>query len=219
VTSEPGDLREFGADARRAVAQGEVEARQLGHDRVGTEHLLLGLLANDATGAARMLADSGMTLGAVRSKVSEAVGVSAVGIAPASPLPRTPRATRALGRSARFCHARHAGAVTSEHLLWGVLDVEGTAGQVLRGLGVDIEQLRASLEALDLPTEPEPMTSSADEPDRVALPLATCPFCSAALEGQLAFRPITAFGASGERREAVAFSCGVCDRVLGVGPA
>ena len=45
---DPSELQGFDAVAARAVALAEIEARQLGHDRVGTEHLLLGLLTNDS---------------------------------------------------------------------------------------------------------------------------------------------------------------------------
>ena len=54
---------------------------------------------------------------------------------------RSERAARALGRSVRFSHAARASSVGTEHVLLGVLDVEGTAGQVLLWLGADVERL------------------------------------------------------------------------------
>ena len=209
---EPQELRGFAPDARRAVTLAEVEACGLGHDRVGTEHLLLGLLANEGSGAARVLSDAGVNIAAARHKVSEAVG-NTVGATNrvARPLPQTARAARALGRSVRFSHARHADAVASEHVLLGVLDVEGNAGQVLRGLGLDVDRLRASLDALDFPSGSE--TVAADDDARHAPPV-RCPSCAAPLD-DVAYRDVVASGDGGPR-EVTVYSCGACGALLGL---
>ena len=210
---EPEELRGFASDARRAVTLAEVEACGLGHDRVGTEHLLLGLLANEGSGAARVLSDAGVTIAAARHKVSEAVG-STLGDTNrlARPLPRSARAARALGRSVRFSHARHADAVASEHVLLGVLDVEGTAGQVLRGLGFDVERLRSSLDALDPPSNSQPAAANGIDL-RHALAV-RCPSCAAPLD-DVAYRDVVASGERGDR-EVTLFSCGACGTLLGI---
>jgi ATP-dependent Clp protease ATP-binding subunit ClpA len=202
------DRSELSATARRAVASAETEARGLGHARVGTEHLLLGLLANEPGGTARVLREAGVTLSAARHKVADAVGRDASGAALASgdPLPRTARAERALSRAVRFSHARQADEVGTEHVLLGILDVEGTAGQVLRGLGVDVERLRAAIERSTQP-EPEP------EPEPAAPP-AACPACRAALGDGLAYELVTASGPRGDRT-VVLLTCTACGAVVG----
>src|SRR5690606_5133535 len=101
--------------------------RSLGHDRVGTEHVLLGLLTDADVG--RLLRDAGVTEGAASRKVTEAVPTG--GPPHAGALPRSPRCDRALGRAARFARDAHADRIGCTHLLLAVLDVEGTAGQVL----------------------------------------------------------------------------------------
>src|SRR6202044_3204838 len=53
----------------------------------------------------------------------------------------------ALERAARLALRRHDALVDTSHILLSVLDVEGRAGQVLRGLGVDLNALRASLDS------------------------------------------------------------------------
>ncbi len=133
-------LEQFSDPARRVVTLAEEEAAGLGHPHVGTEHLLLGLLEEDGTAAAEVLSSAGVTEAATRDKVVEAVGPSDP---PSSggQLQRTARAQRALDRAARFSRARGAGRVEPEDVLAGVLDVEGRAGQVLRGLGVDVGAL------------------------------------------------------------------------------
>ena len=206
---EPQELRGFAPDARRAVTLAEVEACGLGHDRVGTEHLLLGLLATEGSGAARVLSDAGVNIAAARHKVSEAVG-NTVGDTNrvARPLPRTARAARALGRSVRFSHARHADAVASEHVLLGVLDVEGNAGQVLRGLGFDVDRLRASLDAVDFPS------SAAEADNETQVMPVRCPSCAAPLD-DVVYRDVWASGDAGPR-EVTVYSCGACGALLGL---
>jgi ATP-dependent Clp protease ATP-binding subunit ClpA len=58
----------FTSQARNAVIDAQEEARRLGHDCVGTEHVLLGLLRGEGV-AARVLADLGVAAGAVEREV------------------------------------------------------------------------------------------------------------------------------------------------------
>lgn len=203
------ELDGFTIGARRALSLAEREARTLGHERVGTEHLLLGLLTEEDGAAANALLDAGVGATAVRRKVQEAVGSGRPGQTEPRP---SPRARRAIGRAPRF--ARDAGSATvgSQHLLLAVLDVEGTAGQVLRGLGVDVEHLRTALgtppaaaaEASVAPAAPE---TEAAEPPR-------CASCGAPLDGGINATVVTASG-HGEAMDAVLLSCPVCGTVLG----
>ena len=219
------DLTGFGLDARRAIAAAEREARELGHAVVGTEHLLLGLLSDETSAAWAALRDAGATLSAARAKVREAVGVRSGVTVDEESQSASARATRALGRAARFSHSRRAPAVTSEHLLEGVLDVEGTAGQVLRGIGVDVEGLRARL--ADEPAgavvhafavgSDEPPAEAADVPSTVA---PRCPSCDMPLDESLVWSTLTATSRTGDVvRDAVVFSCAACGETLGVTPA
>ena len=132
-----------------ALARAEAEARDLGHGHIGTEHLLLGLLADAGSTTAAVLDELGAALAPTRHKVVEAVG--------ASDGDRDAQAALAAHRAAACALSAAPGGspttgtpteVGSAHVLLGVLDVEGTAGQVLRGLGVDVDRLRA---AIDVP--------------------------------------------------------------------
>ncbi|HEX7743977.1 MAG TPA: Clp protease N-terminal domain-containing protein [Micromonosporaceae bacterium] len=60
--------------ARTAVNQSRAEASKLGHDKVGTEHLLIALLADEASLAARVLREAGADLGDLRARVERHVG-------------------------------------------------------------------------------------------------------------------------------------------------
>ena len=221
MTRDVADLGETGFDdaAARALALADAQARELGHDRVGTEHLLLGLLTN-GTETSKKLIDAGVTLTAARSKVTEAVGDGAGGRRPASnsPLPRTARATRALGRSARFAHARASDVVSSHHVLMGVLDVEGIAGQVLRGLGVDVDSLRAALDANTTVALSEGGSATRTR-SAGSVVTATCSSCGASLDRDLRSRIVPARGDDGRTRDALVFLCGACGQVIGAGLA
>ncbi|MFZ6005344.1 MAG: Clp protease N-terminal domain-containing protein [Actinomycetota bacterium] len=198
------DLRGFSAGARRALELAEQEARSLGHDRVGTEHLLLGLLASEDGQSSGALREAGATLEAARRKVVEAVGpVTGGGGDPSS----TPRCARAVRRAPRFARDQQSDVVGSEHLLLAVLDVEGTAGQVLRGLGADLEHLRAALGA-------RPTAAPRDDERRhaVALPSPTCPGCGNTVTSVAAI-VVPAMGSSLD--EVTLLTCPACGAVIG----
>ena len=206
VTNDRGadDLQGFGPDARKALTAAEREARSMGHDRVGTEHVLLGLLGEKGAASAVALRSAGATLAAARRKVTEAVGPATREDVEPAP---TARAGRALGRAARFARDQQAEAVGSAHLLLGVLDVEGTAGQVLRGLGVDIEQLRASLGGREAP---RPEVHAVNEDRSVPL---TCPGCGEGIDALTATTvPVAGQPAGGEVR---LLGCPRCGTVIG----
>ena len=85
---------------QRVLTLSEDEARRLGHAQVGTEHLVLGILADGDSLAAQALSACGATLDEYRSKVSEAVVANRpIGN---DELPLTDRAKRALERAGRL---------------------------------------------------------------------------------------------------------------------
>ena len=63
----------FTRDAKETVVQAQVEARALGHDFIGTEHLLLAVAAVPGD-ASRVLAENGATADALRAAVREEIG-------------------------------------------------------------------------------------------------------------------------------------------------
>ncbi len=119
----------FTEQARRTVALAQEEARRLEHNYIGTEHLLLGLLAEGEGIAAKSLGSLSISLDAVRAEVEEIIGIG-----PGSPrhMPFTPRAKKILELSLREAiqlGQRHIG---TEHILLGLIrEGEGVAAQVL----------------------------------------------------------------------------------------
>ena len=195
-------LELFSDAARRLVVLAEEEARRLGHGHIGTEHFLLGILADEESGAARALLAAGATLDASRVKVAEAV--STEGTSKVGDLPFTDRAKRTLERASRLSLRRHDDHVETEHVLLSLLDIEGTAGQILRGLAVDLVRLRASLEA---PSDPEPTWHSNRESPR-------CAACGSDLETALAHRVVTSYSRGQQGREFVVAYCSACGSAI-----
>ena len=213
-------LEQFSAPARRVVAHAEEEADRMGHPHTGTEHLLLGLLDEEGTKAAALLAAAGVTLGATREKVVEAVGPSGPAPGPGQ-LIRTARAQRALDRAARFARTRGEDQVGPEDILAGVLDVEGRAGQVLRGLGVDVTGLGEAVKHRRTPPPPAAPLGDATtsrRPAPAAPPGAPhgprCPHCQADLSAGVAHRILISRGEP-PGQTFVAVFCPACGSVLG----
>ncbi len=200
-------------DARSVVSGAIDEAHRFGHARVGTEHLLLGLLADDDGEAAVALRAAGTTLAAARHTVSEIV-TETVGSSTAGELPFTPRAQRALERAGRFSRRDRAPEVTPVHVLLGVLDVEGLACQVLRGLGVDLVRLRDSV--VEQPAQAPVPVVEPETPVEPSLTPPNCPHCRTTLADNLAETIIVARSDDGPTHLRVIY-CTACGAALGFG--
>ena len=133
----------FTKDARQTMVLAQEEARALGHDYVGTEHLALGVLAGDGA-TARVLGSLGVTLAAARSEVRELVGEGPG--AHTGAVPFTPRSKRSLELALRVARERGDGYIGSEHILLAIVrEPEGVGAQVLARLGADEPAVRRAL--------------------------------------------------------------------------
>jgi ATP-dependent Clp protease ATP-binding subunit ClpC len=139
-------IQKFTPPARQAVVLAQDEARGLGHDYVGTEHLLLGLVREEAGGAARVLASLGVTPDAVREQVVEILGRGeAAGI---GQLMFTPRVKKVLELALRESVAMRRSEIGTEHLLIGLVrEGGGVANRILGQLGADDRQILEALGA------------------------------------------------------------------------
>ena len=120
------------------------EAIRLGHDYIGTEHLLLGLLREREGIAAKILESLDVSLEAVRNELENFIDRTEY--QGATEVAFTPRAKRvlelALDETRRLSHKY----VGTEHILLGVFrEGEGVGAQILRRLGLDIETVRMRL--------------------------------------------------------------------------
>ena len=130
------------------------EAQRLGHDYLGCEHLLLGILAHEDDVAAKILTAHGVTLEGARRRIAEIIGVREGG-RKSEGLSYTPRAT-VVCKLAEV-EAERLGEVRPKHahLLLAILtEGNGVPSGLLRELEVDLGALRMDLlEALDVPSD------------------------------------------------------------------
>jgi ATP-dependent Clp protease ATP-binding subunit ClpC len=131
--------------ARKVLGLSRNEAQRLGHEAIGTEHLLLGLVKEGSGVAAQALMNIEIDLKRVVEEVERLVppGVSK---GPTGQLPFTPRAKKAL----EFAHEEAVNLghpyIGTEHLLLGLLkETEGVAAQVLLNLGAKLEDAREEI--------------------------------------------------------------------------
>src|SRR5215469_18788597 len=121
----------FTAEARRAIVLAQEEARRLQHNYIGTEHLLLGLLAEPEGIAARAAARFGLGLNAGRNDVTEIIGIGQQRQR-GGHIPFTPRAKKCLELSLREALQLGHDYIGAEHVLLGILrESEGVAAQIL----------------------------------------------------------------------------------------
>ena len=131
----------FTDQARRVVVLAQEEARLLNHPYIGSEHALLGVLAEGHGTGAHTLRSLDVSIEMVRAKVVALVGRG--DRAPSGHIPFTPQAKRALEGALR--EALHAGdhEIGTEHLLLGLIrEGDSTAARVLTELGLDPDAVR-----------------------------------------------------------------------------
>lgn len=131
----------FTEKAIKVIMLAQEEARRLGHNFVGTEQILLGLIGEGTGIAAKTLKSMGVNLKDARIEVEKIIGRGSGFVA--VEIPFTPRAKRVLELS--WDEARQLGHnyIGTEHLLLGLIrEGEGVAARVLENLGVDLGKVR-----------------------------------------------------------------------------
>ncbi len=120
----------FSGQARQVVVSAQEEAHALDHNYIGTEHLLLGLLAASDSVANASLTALGYTHDDVRTKLEAMVGRGKG--SPGGHIPFTPRAKKVLELSLREALQLKDNYIGTEHILLGLLrEGEGIAAQIL----------------------------------------------------------------------------------------
>jgi len=130
----------FTEKAEKAITHSQESAMQLGHNYVGTEHLLLGLVREGTGIASRVLQSQGVTEDKVIREIEELIGKGEQ--TGEQPLGFTPRTKRVLELS--FKEARRMGQnyIGTEHLILGIMkEGESVAVRILIDLGVDPQKL------------------------------------------------------------------------------
>ncbi len=147
----------FSGQARQTIVLAQGEAAELGHDRVGTEHLLLGLIAEESGAAGRAFAKLGVTLQAARDTVGAAMPPTAEPAAERQ-IPFSPRAKGTLEAALRQALGFKDTTIETEHILLALLiERDGRTASVLASLGCPPDLLReAVLEERGAPATPDP---------------------------------------------------------------
>jgi ATP-dependent Clp protease ATP-binding subunit ClpC len=134
----------FTSEAIKVIMLAQEEARRLGHNFVGTEQILLGLIGEGTGVAAKVLTDLGVTLKDARREVERIIGRGSGFVPPE--IPFTPKVKSLFEQS--FKEARSLGQtyIGTEHLLLGLTEAgEGVAAKVLQNLGLDLAQIRSAV--------------------------------------------------------------------------
>jgi ATP-dependent Clp protease ATP-binding subunit ClpC len=132
----------FTERARQVVVLAQDEARTLKHNYIGTEHILLGLLREQAGLAARVLDSLDITVEEVRSQVARIVGQGTDDVTPGQ-IPFTPRAKKVLELALREALSLGHNYIGTEHILLGLVrENEGVAARILLDFDADAEKIR-----------------------------------------------------------------------------
>lgn len=133
----------FTERAQKAILLAQEEAKKFNHNYVGTEHILLGLIAEEQGIAAQALKAMGITIDKARKEVYDIVGMGEEGVDLVGFTPRTKKVFE-LG----VAEARNLGHnyVSTEHLLLGLItEGEGIASTILKRLGVEPGKLAQTI--------------------------------------------------------------------------
>jgi len=134
----------FTDSAIKVIRVAHEEARRLGHNFVGTEQLLLGLVGEGNGVAAKVLKSLGVTLKDAREEIEKIIGRGSGFVA--VEIPFTPRSKRVLELSLEESRLLGQDYVGTEHLLLGLIrDGEGVAAKVFINLRVDAREIRAKV--------------------------------------------------------------------------
>ncbi len=135
----------FTPRTQQVLSLARKEADRFNHSFVGTEHLLLGLMALGQGVSISVLGKLGLNLENIRAEVEKQVGrgpdQNVIGN-----IPYTPSVKKVLALAAKNAKALNHTYVGTEHILLGILDDnDGVAARVLKKFGVDAGKTRAEI--------------------------------------------------------------------------
>ncbi|MBS1717893.1 MAG: ATP-dependent Clp protease ATP-binding subunit [Armatimonadetes bacterium] len=137
----------FTERARKVVFYAQEEAQKFGEGYVSTEHLLLGLVRESDSVAARVLEKMGVSLNKIRAEVEKQLPRGDA--RPSQDMTLTPRAKRVIDLAYDEARNLNNNYIGTEHLLLGLIrEGDGLAGRVLAKLGIELERARREVMAL-----------------------------------------------------------------------
>jgi len=134
----------FTSEAIRVIMLAQEEARRLGHNFVGTEQILLGLMGEGTGVGAKVLTELGVTLKDARREVEKIIGRGSGFVPPE--IPFTPKVKSLFEQSFKEARSLGHNYINTEHLLLGLTEAgEGVAAKVLQNLGVELQSIRSAV--------------------------------------------------------------------------
>ena len=134
----------FTVSALSALMGARAEARRLGHNWVGSDQILLGLIGQKGM-ASNVLQSMGVIISEVRTEVEKIIGIGRDLVE--EDVPFTPRAKRILEHASQRSAQLHHDYIGTGHILCSLMNQEeGVALQALAALNCDILELRQIIE-------------------------------------------------------------------------
>ncbi len=143
-------LKNFTPRAKHVLVLSQKEAERFNHDYVGTEHLLLGIIALGEGVAVSVLKSMGLNLENLRIEVERQSGVGGQTKLEGPP-PFTPRLKKIIIMAANEAKSMNYNYIGTEHLLLALLrEGESVAATILRNMKVDVDRvMKEVMKSLD----------------------------------------------------------------------
>jgi len=138
--------KRFAEGSRRVITAALMGAKELGHTYVGSEHLLLGILSENACTPARLLGERGVTYDYVRQQIVGFVGMGCKTALSSEDM--TPVCRRIILRASIIANAKDSVSVGIEHLMLAMLCEECVAMRIIEEADIDPEELKSIIEEL-----------------------------------------------------------------------
>jgi hypothetical protein len=156
----PNKMERFSQRARRVLSLAQEEAERLQHSYIGAEHLLVGLMREEGGTASRVLHDLGLDLRRVQELVERLT--RATTRTTATQLDLAPDTKKVLELAVDEARRMKQLSIETEHLLLGLVRLpEGVALEVLKRLGVSLDEIRQRIDDVMEKTPKEEDTPSA----------------------------------------------------------
>ncbi|MDR3321846.1 MAG: ATP-dependent Clp protease ATP-binding subunit, partial [Synergistaceae bacterium] len=138
----------FNEKGKKVVQMAHKEALRLGHDVIGTEHLLLGILSDVDPVCSQIFDAYGVAVYDIRNQI-DALVEKGHPKEKVVDLPLSPRAKRVLDISMREARSMGVNYVGAEHILLGLVsEGEGLAAQILANFGMNVSRMRKDIQGI-----------------------------------------------------------------------
>lgn len=132
--------------ARLVMKRAKEEAARIGSSHAGTEHVLLGLIAEGEGVAATAMRNMGLNLESLRMEILKNINRDSGGDISDSTIPLSPSGKRAIEFAYQEAQAFGVNFIGTEHLLLGVIrENEGLAARILASHGIDLIKARSEI--------------------------------------------------------------------------